>query len=341
MLKEPSSRAAAGMEEDEVVEEVKPAAEEKKDDQGELKRKYSFCKVLKRILHIARRMKCLVVLGLLVAAAYGSTWPLLSLVLSRMMITLGRGDFSESNFLSYMFLVLAVGTFLIVFSMNYTYDLLAMFITKDFRLRTYESVLRKEIGWHDDSAHSAGAVAGLMAGETTKINGAIGRGAGNFLMFLVALTVGGVIALVGEWHIGLLMIALMPLFVFSSFINNKQQKRILFAQTQRFKEASGLVSEAVVSMKTIRSFSGEEKVLSLYSELINKPYKMSLKESKRSALLQAFSQSVTYFVFGIGFIVGDAMAREGWIANRADIFTPVFAIMFASFGSQGSVSFAA
>lgn len=74
--------------------------------------------------------------------------------------------------------------------------------------------------------------------------------------------------------------------------------------------------------------------------MIDEPYKAAVKEAKCNSLLQAFSQGLLYFVLGIGFIVGDAFASQGWVANREDIFIPVFAIMFASFGSHGALGFA-
>lgn len=116
--------------------------------------------------------------------------------------------------------------------------------------------------------------------------------------------------------------------------------RVLFGQAKKYSEASGLVSEAVVSMKTVRSMGGEEKLVKMYNKLIDEPYRAGVKEAKCNALLQAFSSAIMYFVLGIGFIVGDAMASAGWIANREDIFIPVFAIMFASFGSHASLGFA-
>lgn len=60
-----------------------------------------------------------------------------------------------------------------------------------------------------------------MAGETTKIHAAIGRGAGNFLQFMAAIATGSIIAIIGEWRVGLIMVALMPFLLFSSYIRHK------------------------------------------------------------------------------------------------------------------------
>lgn len=114
-----------------------------------------------------------------------------------MMISLGRADYDTADLMSYMFLILAIASFVIVFCFNHFYDVIALSTTKSVREVTYDSVLRKEVGWHDESKNSAGAMAGLLASESTKINSAIGRGVGNFLNFLNAVALGSIISLIG------------------------------------------------------------------------------------------------------------------------------------------------
>ena len=145
----------------------------------------------------------------------------MALVLATMMITLGRGEYDTSDIMSYLFLILAVAAFGIIFCFNHFFDIIALYVTKQMRQVTYDSVLRKEVGWHDNSKNSAGSIAGLLASETTKINSSIGRGVGNFLTFLMSVALGSIISIIGEWHIGLVMVALSPLLYISAFLRNQ------------------------------------------------------------------------------------------------------------------------
>lgn len=175
----------------------------------------------KRLFKLAKNIKCLIAFAFVITVIYGFLYPSLALVLATMMITLGRADYDTANLMSYMFLILAVASFVIVFCFNYFYDSIALYVTKEMREVTYDSVLRKEVGWHDDAKHSSGAIAGLLAGETTKINNAIGRGVGNFLNFLTAVALGSLISIIGEWHIGLVMVAMSPVLYIAAFLRNR------------------------------------------------------------------------------------------------------------------------
>lgn len=53
----------------------------------------------------------------------------MALVLSRMMISLGRRDWSESDLLSYFFLILAIVVFVLVTTQQHSFEMLALLST--------------------------------------------------------------------------------------------------------------------------------------------------------------------------------------------------------------------
>lgn len=188
---------------------------EKEKEKPDLK--YPLCKIVKRVLLVLKNKKKWFWLLFVLILVYGSLFPFIALLLSQIMIALINEDFSTSDLIIGLFIVLAATAFISAFLVQFLFQYLGTFITTDLRKKAFSAILRKSVSWHDKPEHSSGAMSGMLAKDATKIQGASTRGVGNLMQFLVAFIAGVIIAILGEWRIGLILTGLSPLILWGAF----------------------------------------------------------------------------------------------------------------------------
>jgi ATP-binding cassette subfamily B (MDR/TAP) protein 1 len=78
-----------------------------------------------------------------------------------------------------------------------------------------------------------------------------------------------------------------------------------------YEKASQVAKDAVGSIRTVASFSAEEKVMSLYSEKCSTPLKTGIRQGIISGISFGFSNFVLFSVYAISFWVGARMVKNG------------------------------
>lgn len=86
-------------------------------------------------------------------------------------------------------------------------------ITGKVRQDLYESILRKDIGWHDHRDNSAGIMTGTLASDVQLLKGVSSEGVGAQIEGTVAVLTGMIAAFVISWPLALVTIGLLPIFL--------------------------------------------------------------------------------------------------------------------------------
>lgn len=94
-------------------------------------------------------------------------------------------------------------------------------ITMNIRAELYESVVRKEIGWHDDRENSSGVMTATLASDVQLLNGVSSEGMTVQIESGVALLTGVVGAFIFSWPMALCSIGLTPLIMICGAIAAK------------------------------------------------------------------------------------------------------------------------
>lgn len=76
------------------------------------------------------------------------------------------------------------------FSSLYFFSYLGENVTMKIRKELYESILRKNIGWHDQQDHSPAVLTSIMAEETSQINGVASEVIASMLQASFAVLIG-------------------------------------------------------------------------------------------------------------------------------------------------------
>lgn len=83
------------------------------------------------------------------------------------------------------------------------------------------------------------------------------------------------------------------------------------ADAKKAYESAGAVStDAVGGIRTIASFTNEEKILALYSSEMNAPMKMAIRKAHVSGISYGFSQFCTYSINSLAFWYGARLVDQ-------------------------------
>ena len=82
----------------------------------------------------------------------------------------------------------------------------------------YESVLRKDMGWHDNRSNSAGVITATLASDVQLLNGASSEGMASILEATAALFWGLALGFIFSWPIACCGIVAAPFLVISTSI---------------------------------------------------------------------------------------------------------------------------
>jgi len=85
----------------------------------------------------------------------------------------------------------------------------------------YESIIRKDIGWHDDRDNSAGIMTGTLASDVQLLSGVSSEGFGAQVEGGVAALSGMVMAFIFSWPLALCTLVILPVFLICGAIETK------------------------------------------------------------------------------------------------------------------------
>jgi ATP-binding cassette subfamily B (MDR/TAP) protein 1 len=101
-------------------------------------------------------------------------------------------DYVNDNVDEYVFWICGLGGLTLIFSFisKFSFGLLGENVTLKIRFDLYTSILRKNIGWFDDSGNSPSVLTSAMAQDTSIINGVSTESLATILESLFAILVG-------------------------------------------------------------------------------------------------------------------------------------------------------
>ncbi|KAK7259123.1 hypothetical protein RIF29_24721 [Crotalaria pallida] len=225
----------------------------------------------------------LMIVGSIGAFGNGLGMPIMTLLLGQVINNFGSNQSSNSNVvddvskicLKYVYLGIGTGvaSFLQVACWMATGERQAARI-RGLYLKT---ILRQDISFFDKDTQT-GEVIGRMSGDTVLIQDAMGEKVGKFLQLMAAFIGGFVIAFVKGWLLTVVLLSMIPLLVASG-----ATMAILISKTSSrgqsaYAKAANVVEQAVGSIRTVASFTGEKQAVSSYSTFLVDAYKAGVHE---------------------------------------------------------------
>lgn len=142
-----------------------------------------------------------------------------------------------------------------------------------------------------------------------------------FIQFVAMLIAGFAVAFAKEWRLTLATACILPATVLvygiSVPIELKLEKKVLDAQGK----AAELAEEVLGSIRTVKSFNAEKKLVARYSALLEKGRKEGIKKAPNSGVQYSTIFTVIYCGYALCFWYGVRLYQTGLIRDAGTIVT--------------------
>ncbi|XP_062197001.1 ABC transporter B family member 21-like [Phragmites australis] len=267
------------------------------------------------------------ILGSIASVVSGVIFPIFAILLSNVIKAFYEPPHllrRDSQFWSSMFLVFGAVYFLSLPLSSYLFSVAGCRLIRRIRLMTFEKVVNMEIEWFDHPENSSGAIGARLSADAAKVRGLVGDALQLVVQNSTTLVAGLVIAFVSNWELSLIILALIPLIGLNGWIQMKFIQGFSADAKMMYEEASQVANDAVSSIRTVASFSAEEKVMDLYKKKCEGP----LRTGIRTGIISGIGFGVSFFllfgVYAASFYAGARLVEE-----RKTTFPKVFRVFLA------------
>ncbi|EGC33546.1 hypothetical protein DICPUDRAFT_80697 [Dictyostelium purpureum] len=279
-----------------------------------------------RVLKLSKPDWPFFVLGFIGSSINGACMPIFAIIFSEILKVFQETDQSElsrgARNMALWFLLLAVVAGFANFLSNYCFTYIGEKLTYNLRRLSFDSIIRQDIGWFDLPENATGKLTTNLATDTTMVQSITSQRLSLLIQNSVTVIVALIISFIAGWKLTLVVLACVPLLAFAG----KVQVGFITGFTKKNKGAYGecgqVATEAIGGIRTVSSFTSENRVLTKFSNNLIKPLQISIKSSNISGISFGFSHATLFFIYCLTYWYGGKLISEGeWKAPRSTIET--------------------
>lgn len=323
------------------------AVEEKPAPRKETSLAEMMSQTRKRLFSLLGGNICLVVGGSIAAAVNGAIYPTYGILLAMGITALSSQDMkivkSQSEFLSLMFLLVAVSAGLAQFFQNYIFSKIGEILCERLRNLTFIKYLRFHMAFYDKPSNSPGALLTKLSSDTTQLNGVVLAMVGVSIQSAMSLVIGLALGFVYEWRLSLIASAFMPFIILAGILQSKLRKGLIQADEKLDAEAGSVLSEAVINTKTIYSYNMQKGVLKMYHNILLPSKATIFKQSFISGFMFGISQFANFATYATVLYAGGSWLISPDPSSRItfeNMMKAMFVILFAASGISQAQQYA-
>eukprot|EP00731_Ephydatia_muelleri_P002337 Em0001g2337a len=199
-------------------------------------------------------------------------------------------------------------------------------LTLRLRSETFRTMLKQEIGWHDDERNSTGALVTRLSNDAAQVEGATGTRLGTLLESTFGLLLALIIAMSYSWTLTLVILGFLPIMVIAGGLRTKALTGHAVGYKKALENAGKLAVDSIQNIRTVASLSVERVFSDLYKAESKKPYIKALGNSFVYGFTYGFSQGALFIGYIIAFRFGAYLVTH---PNNKLTFDEVFVVLFA------------
>jgi ATP-binding cassette, subfamily B (MDR/TAP), member 1 len=241
------------------------------------------------------------------------------------------------DFFSLMFFVVAIGNWIIYFTIGWLTNLIAQWSTYDIRLRMFNDMLKQDLAFFDKPQNSTGALAAKLSTYPTNLQELLGFNLALLLIIVVNLISTSVLAIAVGWKLGLVVVfGALPLLVLSGYLKIRLEFKLNDDTSARFSQSASLAAEAIGEIRTVSAFTLEGHILNKYCQTLQEVQNQSVRALLWTMFWYAMTQSILFLTMALGFWYG------GRLLSTGEYSTTQFYIVFISviFSGEAAAEFA-
>ncbi|CAE6071266.1 unnamed protein product [Arabidopsis arenosa] len=216
-----------------------------------------------------------------------------------------------------VFFGLALFTFLISISQQYSFSYMGEYLTKRIREQMLSKILTFEVNWFDEEENSSGAICSRLAKDANVVRSLVGERMSLLVQTISTVSIACTIGLVIAWRYTIVMISIQPVIVVCYYIQRvllkNMSKKAIIAQD----ESSKLAAEAVSNIRTITTFSSQERTMKLLERVQEGPRRESARQSWLAGIMLGTTQSLITCTSALNFWYGGKLIADGKMVSKA------------------------
>lgn len=201
-------------------------------------------------------------------------------------------------------------------------------LTKKLRMASFETILRQEIAFFDETENALGSLTTRLATEATAVQGLSGGTLGGIGFGLGAILTGFLVAYISCWKVAAVVTAIFPLMAFAGALQMKMMAGFDADADKKYQSAGAVASEAVDNFESVTAIGVQD----IFTEKYNKELMIPLQKGRKSALVAGFAFGVSEFMsfalWAVSFWVGGLFVEDG-SCDLADFFKAITGLLFA------------
>ncbi|XP_015070309.1 ABC transporter B family member 11-like isoform X2 [Solanum pennellii] len=276
----------------------------------------------------------IMLVGTIAASINGAVYPVFGLLLSTTIKIFYESHHElrkDSRFWALMFVVIGVVVMIVAPLQNYAFGIAGAKLIQRIRSMTFAKLVYQEISWFDNPANSCGAIGARLSSDASTIRNMAGDALATIVQNISTVATGMVIALIANWILALIVLAILPLLVLQGIIQIKLLQESNAEAKVANEEASQVANDAIGSIRTVASFCAEEKVMEMYQRKSEAPLKQGAKTGLVGGVGLGFSSFVLFSLYALTFYLGAILVKHDK-AKFSEVFKVFFALTMASIG---------
>lgn len=297
-----------------------------------------------RVMDMNKENVWAVILGLLGSLISGGIYPVYAFVFGKMLNILGSyaNDIprlhDETRIFAPLFIALGVGAF-VGWALQAFFGYAGEKLTTKIRVQLFRNILRQDQSFFDTPGRDAGALSGLLSGDSEAVHQLWGPSIGFKVQLICNIIVGLVIAFVHVWKLAFVTVSTMPIMIITGAV--QQMLLVGFGhQGEGETKEDSVVIESLTNVRTVVSFNLGKDRSELYARTVDEELPRNIKKSIAIGLVYGFTQFSFYGVFGLAFWYGGRLVARGE-ADFEGVMITTMAVMMGAMGAGEAGGFAA
>ncbi|KAL0398392.1 UNVERIFIED_CONTAM: ABC transporter B family member 9 [Sesamum radiatum] len=237
----------------------------------------------------------------------------------------------DSKFWALMMVVLGACTLVALPVQNYFFGIAGGKLIQRIRSLSFKKVVHQEISWFDDPANSSGAVGARLSTDASTVRGLVGDALGLIVQNIATVLAGLVIAFTANWLLAIIILLVLPLVGLQGFLQMRFYSGFSADAKVMYEEASQVANDAVGSIRTVASFSAEDKVMKMYEAKCEAPLKQGVRLGIVSGASFGAGSFALYCAQAFCFYIGAVLINHDR-ATFGEVFKVFFALTMAATG---------
>ncbi|XP_071919093.1 ABC transporter B family member 11-like isoform X1 [Coffea arabica] len=297
---------------------------------------------LYRLAYVNKQEIPELLLGSLAAVVTGAILPIFGVILSGAIKTFYEPAYElqkKSRFWALMLIVLGGSSLLATPLKTYFFAVAGCKLIRRIRLKCFERIIHMDISWFDRQENSSGRISSRLAIDATCVRSLVGESLSSLVQNSSTAFAGLAIGFGASWQLSLIVIVMLPLIGLHGYMNMKSLSGFSADAKKLYEDSTQVASDAVGSIRTVASFSAEDKVIQLFKKKCKRPMTLGIKQGLYSGVGYGLSMFFLYSAYATIFYFGARLIKAGNI-TFGEVFQVFYGLSLAavSISTSGALS---